>query len=416
MRILVCSLIFFSCVDNDTLNRVCSVSCYSGSEKTRDKGVCKSGKILCDAIGNEILDEYGEVVCSGESLPESSEICDGKDNDCDGRVDEGIGDRRSYYFDFPDKNPCINWTGECANALVRCVYGTYICDYSYPGTIELGNETRCDGKDNDCDGRIDENIFDDLSLNDRICYDGVPIETLSNPPCRAGLLECIRGEVICRNEIVPSLELCDEIDNDCNGFVDDTGDVLLKKYDIVFIVDTSGSMCEEIAAVANATSAYAEQFDGNSNFRFALVIMSDSVLPFVRVDTNFTDFSTIRNRLLSLGCNGGGQEASLDSMYYTCDLSNNILNLFWRDDANYLFFMFTDEPQQSYISPRITGQSIIDTCMWSGMLPFIWSKYPADFEYIADGANGIHFSLTTDWQIILNDMNSVILTLCGSGG
>ena len=67
------------------------------------------------------------------------EICDGKDNDCDGQIDEDLG-------------AISCGEGECYEEIPACVDGhPQSCD----PTPQEGPEI-CDGKDNDCDGQIDE--------------------------------------------------------------------------------------------------------------------------------------------------------------------------------------------------------------------------------------------------------------------
>jgi len=83
-------------------------------------------------------------------VPESR--CDGKDNDCDGLTDsDGSG------FGV---TPCDMQVGVCAGSyhvLAECVpAGWDQCDTSRYGLDYEAVETRCDDKDNDCDGLTDE--------------------------------------------------------------------------------------------------------------------------------------------------------------------------------------------------------------------------------------------------------------------
>ena len=56
-------------------------ACYSGPAKTVGVGLCLAGKRACDSSG-----QLG--ACQGAVLPAKIEVCDGKDDDCDGETDE----------------------------------------------------------------------------------------------------------------------------------------------------------------------------------------------------------------------------------------------------------------------------------------------------------------------------------------
>jgi RHS repeat-associated protein len=67
-----------TCAGGCTLNS--TKTCYTGQAGTADVGECKSGTQTCS--------NYQWGTCQDEVTP-TTEICDGKDNDCDGQVDEG---------------------------------------------------------------------------------------------------------------------------------------------------------------------------------------------------------------------------------------------------------------------------------------------------------------------------------------
>ncbi len=83
----------------------------------------------------------------------------------------------------------------------------------------IGTET-CNGVDDDCNGTIDDNCTCRVD-EPRPCYTG-PSETRDAGVCRGGVRTCTNGRYTrCTGEVKPSLEVCNSQDDDCDGKVDD---------------------------------------------------------------------------------------------------------------------------------------------------------------------------------------------------
>ncbi|MGZ3457333.1 MAG: MopE-related protein [Archangium sp.] len=71
----------------------------------------------------------------------------------------------------------------------------------------------CNGRDDDCDGQTD-------NLAEEPCYGGPP-GTLGKGVCKAGKPTCDATTVVCSGDVQPGTEVCNGLDDDCDGQVDE---------------------------------------------------------------------------------------------------------------------------------------------------------------------------------------------------
>ena len=133
------------------------------------------------------------------------ELCNGVDDDCDGAVDERC---HCDYMGEP--------RGVCGGHM-RDVDGNCPRPADYVATEE--GDASCDGRDNDCDGEIDEGTCPCTDGNSRPCYDG-PAGTAGTGICRQGSQTCQNGSWgSCTGQRTPEPQAScsDTSDNDCDG-------------------------------------------------------------------------------------------------------------------------------------------------------------------------------------------------------
>jgi formylglycine-generating enzyme required for sulfatase activity len=170
--------------------------CRNGDTRTcgQSEGACVPGAETCED------GQWGS--CEGATGPET-EVCDGADNDCDGSVDEGVC----------ECNP--GESRDCGSDVGACELGTQNCENGQWGSCQGGESSSaevCDGVDNDCDGTVDNNLTDV----------GGTCSTGQDGICASGTYVCDNsGTRTCQPDNQPADEVCDGVDNDCDGTVDE---------------------------------------------------------------------------------------------------------------------------------------------------------------------------------------------------
>lgn len=166
------------------------------------KGPCAVGKVVCIS---------GRTECEQTVKPKAQDDCaNAIDDDCDGQINNGCICRAGETKECYNAKPETKNKGLCKAGKVTCSpkgkWGACV-DEILPKTEE------CDGQDNDCDGQIDESF----STQGAPCTDAT-----RHGPCQKGKKICTNGNIQCKPDQTPQPEICDNIDNDCNGTIDDT--------------------------------------------------------------------------------------------------------------------------------------------------------------------------------------------------
>jgi len=385
--------------------------------------VCDGFDNDCDGNTDEDLEQLCETDCeSGVEFCSLGawvgctakipfiEICNGLDDDCDGSVDEDLDclcTKQMVGALFPCyESPLICGQGyktcECFDEDCAQIFMTEcfaLCSYEDPVPEDCDKfkgiivEELCNNHDDNCNQMIDENLF-------KGCYTGEP-ETLYVGVCIPGQMTCEKGSWgnyyedgetfigdYCMGEIVPNeKDECNGEDDNCDGIVDDGKE--LKDTDILFIIDASGSMQDEIDAVLVAMNQFATYYQDEEVIQWGLVMGpfakpksdtwgSDQV---VEIIANLSPFSDFIAALSSVDADWAtGLEPIYDIIYLSLwnlaptsslpwpisDLSflenfgswNEVytdpkpqnFEINWRDDAQHVIIVFTDEAGQSYVS------------------------------------------------------------------
>ena len=355
----------------------------------------------------------------------SVETCDGLDNDCDGKNDEGV----------------YSCHTACGAGLARCVGGEFV-DCDAPPAFEES----CNQLDDDCDGEVDESLV-------RECYSG-PLKAAGVGNCSEGEQICENGtwgnfengvwaEDLCLGEVMPSVEVCDGVDNDCDGVVD-FGEGI-RNTDVLFIVDWSSSMGVRVTATLEALQRFSTEFADEEVIQWGLIVgpvpVFDEENPRDRYEmlelvSNISPFEDFLNRFLALNrIHTGGVEMLLDAVYLSLrnvsqvqihDLnqsrwtggavSSPLLSEFfvdWREGADKVIVLFSDEPERTHMNPPNTIHVVEPALMSTPrlkMYTFALGFYSWDELAIATG--GRNFELSSDADSMYESLMTIISGAC----
>ena len=217
-----------------TLNEgVCPCSQWAISANT--KTTCSVSNAFGTCGGDRSCGEGGLGPCLADT-PEI-EVCDGADNDCDGKVDilplEATCSVKAY-VDAGSKTACAG-DGDCPAADEGCdaavglckvligeCFGSPVC--TVQGQLECSKVKQpklemCNGEDDDCDGQIDEDyawvhpVDGSKAGLGTACGLGV---------CVGGTVKCqTLSKATCDSADKATDETCNNVDDDCDGSVDE---------------------------------------------------------------------------------------------------------------------------------------------------------------------------------------------------
>tara|TARA_R100000315_G_scaffold51890_1_gene25682 strand:+ start:856 stop:2046 length:1191 start_codon:yes stop_codon:yes gene_type:complete len=362
-------------------------------------GVCTYGMRSCT------FDGWSE--CVGAVGP-SEELCDGLDNNCNGAIDDT----------FPEQHQLCGFVEEadygvgiCTPGVMKCDNGSLYCDGHVGPSEEI-----CDGLDNNCDGSVDEGVANTTAI---VCYEG-PDGTMAVGECRAGVRYCQDGgfDGPCDGQILPVQEICDNLDNDCNGEVDEGFDT--RGVDIVFIIDISGSFEDEITSMIQGITPLLDD-PITSNFRFGLVVIGKQdggayAPPISRHSEMVTNFVPADEFLQYLEATqlmpDGGIEPSIDAVLWSMDGNYPFA---WTPGSQKVIILMTDEQAQTTTSQNTALVNAYATDQGFEIFVFALQEHHNSFLAMVRGEQDRLYTPIANSETVFQQIRQIFNDLCIPG-
>jgi hypothetical protein len=312
----------------------------------------------------------------------------------------------------------------------------------------------CNNFDDDCDQDIDENIFSG-------CYTG-PDGTIGIGICAPGQMTCNVGvwghynnqdsfmAGYCKDEVTPQVEICNGLDDDCDGETD--WGKQLQDTDILFVLDWSGSMSDEQSAMLIALNKFAATYSDEQVLQWGVILgprttpgaYSDEYLELYHDLSGFSSFLNSMS-LLNPYTMMGAREMLLDAIYLSVkNISSSLprpvasldwidwgiiesipdhdhFNIHWRSGTDKIIIVFTDESPQSYLRDENGFLTVEDVSIAVQNTPqlklYVFNTSETwEWDELAAAGNGKYFSLSNNPTEMYNSLMEILDDICKSGG